>query len=83
MARMVRKIVRYPEPVLRAKCRPVTEITPEIRNECAKIGGCILTLPDGRLLPIAVVKEAMQEAYEEGKAQGKAEAENACVKKRV
>jgi hypothetical protein len=59
------------------------EITPEIRNECAKIGGCILTLPDGRLLPIAVVKEAMQEAYEEGKAQGKAEAENACVKKRV
>lgn len=28
---MVRKIVRYPEPVLRAKCRPVTEITPEIR----------------------------------------------------
>lgn len=30
-ARMVRKIVRYPEPVLRAKCRLVTEITPEIR----------------------------------------------------
>ncbi|MCB1275648.1 peptide deformylase [Prosthecobacter sp.] len=29
---MVRKIVRYPEPVLRAKCRPVTEVTPEIRT---------------------------------------------------
>ena len=28
---MVRQIVRYPEPVLRAKCRPVTEITPELR----------------------------------------------------
>ena len=28
---MVRKIVRYPEPVLRAKCRPVTEVTPDIR----------------------------------------------------
>ena len=28
---MVRKIVRYPEPVLRAKCRPVTAVTPEIR----------------------------------------------------
>lgn len=28
---MVRKIVRYPDPVLRAKCRSVTEITPEIR----------------------------------------------------
>jgi peptide deformylase len=28
---MVRKIVRYPEPVLRAKCRPVTEVTSEIR----------------------------------------------------
>lgn len=28
---MIRKIVRYPEPVLRAKCRSVTEITPEIR----------------------------------------------------
>jgi peptide deformylase len=35
MARMVRKIVRYPEPVLRAKCRPVTEITPEIRTLAA------------------------------------------------
>lgn len=32
---MVRKIVRYPEPVLRAKCRPVTEITPEIRTLAA------------------------------------------------
>lgn len=29
---MIRKIVRYPEPVLRAKCRPVTQITPEIRT---------------------------------------------------
>lgn len=29
---MVRKIVRYPEPVLRAKCRPVTEVTPAIRS---------------------------------------------------
>ncbi len=32
---MVRKIVRYPEPVLRAKCRPVTEVTPEIRTLAA------------------------------------------------
>lgn len=29
---MVRKIVRYPDPVLRAKCRLVTQITPEIRT---------------------------------------------------
>ena len=28
---MVLKIVRYPEPVLRAKCRAVTEVTPEVR----------------------------------------------------
>ncbi|WP_395744724.1 peptide deformylase [Prosthecobacter sp.] len=32
---MVRKIVRYPDPVLRAKCRPVTEVTPEIRTLAA------------------------------------------------
>lgn len=32
---MIRKIVRYPEPVLRAKCRPVTEITSEIRTLAA------------------------------------------------
>ena len=32
---MVRKIVRYPEPVLRAKCRAVTEVTPEIRTLAA------------------------------------------------
>jgi peptide deformylase len=32
---MVLKIVRYPEPVLRAKCREVTEVTPEIRQFAA------------------------------------------------
>lgn len=32
---MVRKIVRYPEPVLRAKCRPVTKITPDLRTLAA------------------------------------------------
>lgn len=29
---MILPIVRYPEPVLRAKCRPVTQITPDIRD---------------------------------------------------
>ena len=29
---MVLPIVRYPEPVLRAKCRPVSQVTPEIRK---------------------------------------------------
>ena len=29
---MVLPIVRYPEPVLRAKCRPVSPVTPEIRK---------------------------------------------------
>lgn len=29
---MVLPIVRYPDPVLRAKCRPVTEVTEEIRQ---------------------------------------------------
>lgn len=29
---MVLSIVRYPEPVLRAKCRPVSQVTPEIRK---------------------------------------------------
>jgi len=28
---MTRPIVRYPDPVLRAKCHPVTTVTPEIR----------------------------------------------------
>lgn len=32
---MIRKIVRYPEPVLRAKCRAVAEVTPEIRTLAA------------------------------------------------
>jgi len=32
MPRMVLPIVRYPEPVLRAKFRPVTQVTPEIRQ---------------------------------------------------
>ncbi len=29
---MVREIVRYPIPVLRSKCRPITEVTDEHRN---------------------------------------------------
>lgn len=29
---MILPIVRYPTPVLRAKCRPITEVTPEIRQ---------------------------------------------------
>lgn len=29
---MVLKIVRYPEPVLRAKCRAISEVTPELRQ---------------------------------------------------
>ncbi len=32
---MVLPIVRYPEPVLRAKCRNITEVTPEIRQLAA------------------------------------------------
>lgn len=35
MAAMIRPIVRYPEPVLRAKCRLVTEVTAEIRTLAA------------------------------------------------
>ena len=32
---MVLPIVRHPEPILRAKCRPVTQVTPEIRQLAA------------------------------------------------
>jgi peptide deformylase len=35
MPRMVLPIVRHPEPILRAKCRPVTQVTPEIRKLAA------------------------------------------------
>ena len=34
---MVLPIVRYPEPVLRAKCRPITQVTPEIRELAANM----------------------------------------------
>ena len=34
---MVLPIVRYPEPVLRAKCRPVTEVTPQVRELAANM----------------------------------------------
>jgi len=34
---MVLPIVRYPDPVLRAKCRPVTQITPELRQFAANM----------------------------------------------
>jgi|GEM_PF-5176630 len=29
---MILPIVRYPEPVLRAKCRPITAVTPEVQK---------------------------------------------------
>ncbi len=34
---MILPIVRYPEPVLRAKCRPVTQVTPDIRDLAANM----------------------------------------------
>lgn len=41
-------------------------ITPDVRKACAEQGGCILTLPDGQLVPFAVIKQALQDAYDEG-----------------
>lgn len=41
-------------------------ITEDVRKACADQGGCILTLPDGQLVPFAVIKQALQDAYDEG-----------------
>lgn len=40
------------------------------RDECAKIGGCVLTIPDGHLIPVEVlnemIKQLQREALEAG-----------------
>lgn len=52
---MVLKIVRYPAPVLRAQCRPVTEITPEI---CQLAQDMIETMRDANGVGLAAPQVA-------------------------
>lgn len=57
------KIVRYPDPVLRAKCRAITEVTPEVRQLAADMietmhaaNGVGLAAPQvGRDVQLAVI----------------------------
>jgi peptide deformylase len=53
---MVLPIVRYPEPVLRAKCRPVSQVTPEIRKLAADM---IETMRDANGVGLAAPQVAV------------------------
>ncbi len=63
------------------------EIPDEVVQKCAEIGGCVLLMPQMKLIPMQMIQqqiqEVAQEAYETGKQEGKDEAEKACAKKRV
>lgn len=49
-------------------------IDDKLKDECAKMGGCILTIPDGALIPTEQVKQLIQQvqqqAYEAGLEKG-------------
>lgn len=50
------------------------KIDKKTRDECAKAGGCVLTIPDGHLIPMQVlnemVKDAQRQAFEMGVHEG-------------
>ena len=62
------------------------KITEDVQKMCAEQGGCILTIPDGNLVPMQAVKDAMNQAYAAGVEAGRKGSDKegmACLRKNV
>lgn len=66
-------------------------IDQKTRDECAKEGGCVLTIPDGHLIKTKdvnqaisqAIKHAAQQAFEIGAMQGMAAGKQTCGRKDI
>ena len=60
-------------------------IDDKTKEECAKMGGCILTIPDGALIPTDQVKQLIQQVQQQAFEAGveKGAAEKTCTGKDV
>lgn len=62
-------------------------IDQKTRDECAKEGGCVLTIPDGHLIKIKDIAQAVEQvardAFEMGAAQGLAAGKQTCGRKDI
>lgn len=62
-------------------------IDDKTREECAKLGGCLITVPNGELIPVKVVndmiEQMLRQAFEAGATQGTAEGTKTCSRRDV
>lgn len=62
-------------------------IDQKTRDECAKDGGCVLTIPDGHLIKVKDISQAIdqiaKQAFEQGAMQGLAAGKQTCGRKDI
>ncbi|MFZ5565970.1 MAG: hypothetical protein ACOY95_03105 [Pseudomonadota bacterium] len=62
-------------------------IDQKTRDECAKEGGCVLTIPDGHLIKVKDISQAIdqiaQQAFEAGAMHGLAAGKQTCGRKDI
>jgi hypothetical protein len=62
-------------------------IEQKTRDECAKEGGCVLTIPDGQLIKLKDISQAIDEisrqAFEMGAIHGLAAGKQTCGRKDI
>lgn len=59
------------------------KIDQKTRDECAKVGGCLLTLPDGHLIPAEALKQMIDELRREAFEAGVHEGSKSCKRTNI
>ena len=64
-------------------CAEDWKIDQKTRDECAKVGGCLLTLPDGHLIPAKALKQMIDELRREAFEAGVHEGSKSCKRTNI
>lgn len=59
------------------------KIDQKTRDECAKVGGCVLTIPDGHLIPVEVLNEMIKQVQRQAFEMGVHEGSSTCKRTNV
>lgn len=59
------------------------ELPDEIVEQCAKAGGCIVTIPEGKVYPLAAVQQQIQQLAKDAYLAGKEEGAQTCKRRDV
>ena len=64
-------------------CAEDWKIDQKTRDECAKIGGCVLTIPDGHLIPVEVLNEMIKQVQRQAFEMGVHEGSSTCKRTNI